>query len=107
MSCLYARMHSGMETETVALLPVLRRLEVLVGGQGAAQALSGTYSVYNYTRIVKHGCGKEPAPIVSAPDQITQIWFHIRPMTFPQCCGSGSKGSASFCRIRIQIQMRT
>ena len=30
-----------METETVALLPVLRRLEVLVGGSGAAQSLAG------------------------------------------------------------------
>ena len=35
------RQHHGMETETVALLPVLRRLEVQVGGQGAAQSLSG------------------------------------------------------------------
>ena len=35
------RQHYGMETETVALLPVLRRLEVQVGGQGAAQSLSG------------------------------------------------------------------
>ena len=35
------RQHHGMETETVALLPVLRRLEVQVGGKGAAQALSG------------------------------------------------------------------
>jgi len=30
-----------METETVALLPVLRRLEVIVGGSGAAQSLAG------------------------------------------------------------------
>ena len=30
-----------METETVALLPVLRRLEVQVGGQGAAQSPAG------------------------------------------------------------------
>jgi len=30
-----------MEIETVSLLPVLRRLEVQVGGQGAAQALPG------------------------------------------------------------------
>ena len=35
------RQHQGMETETVALLPVLRRLEVMVGGEGAANSLSG------------------------------------------------------------------
>jgi len=34
-------MHPGMETETVALLPVLRRLEVQVGGEGAANSLAG------------------------------------------------------------------
>ena len=35
------RQHYGMEIETVALLPVLRRLEIHVGGQGASQSLSG------------------------------------------------------------------
>ena len=35
------RQHHGMEIETVALLPVLRRLEIHVGGQGASQSLSG------------------------------------------------------------------
>jgi len=35
------RQHHGMETEDVALLPVLRRLEVMVGGEGAANSLSG------------------------------------------------------------------
>ena len=35
------RQHYGMEIETVALLPVLRRLEIQVGGQGAAQSLPG------------------------------------------------------------------
>jgi len=35
------RQHSGMEVETVALLPVLRRLEVQVGGAGAEHSLAG------------------------------------------------------------------
>ena len=35
------RHHQGMDTETVALLPVLRRLEVIIRGQGAGNSLSG------------------------------------------------------------------
>ena len=34
---------SGMDTQTVALLPVLRRLEVLVGGEGASNSLAGCF----------------------------------------------------------------
>ena len=42
LTCLPDDRHrKGMEIETVSLLPVLRRLEVQVGGQGAAQALPG------------------------------------------------------------------
>ena len=35
------RHHQGMDTDTVALLPVLRRLVVIIGGQGAGNSLSG------------------------------------------------------------------
>jgi len=35
------QLRPGMETETAAILPVLRRLEVIVGGEGAGQALVG------------------------------------------------------------------
>ena len=35
------QMRAGMETETVALLPVLRRIEILAGSDGPVNALSG------------------------------------------------------------------
>ena len=37
------QMRVGMEIETVALLPVLRRIEVLVGNEESTNCLSGFY----------------------------------------------------------------
>ena len=47
-----------METETVALLPVLRRLEVLVGGAGAAHSLTGL------RLLLEHLSHQQPQPSV-------------------------------------------
>jgi Trpc4-associated protein len=48
----------GLETETVALLPVLRRLEVLVGGSGAGQALTGLRLLLEHLSHTQHGGGQ-------------------------------------------------
>lgn len=45
------RMQSGMDTQTVSLLPVLRRLEVLVGGEGAASSLSGLRLLFEHLTV--------------------------------------------------------
>ncbi len=39
-------MQGGMQTETVALLPVLRRLEIQIGDQGPVNPLAGEYGDY-------------------------------------------------------------
>jgi hypothetical protein len=38
-----------MQTETVALLPVLRRLEIQIGDQGPVNPLAGEYGDYLLT----------------------------------------------------------
>jgi len=41
----------GMDIETVALLPVLRRLEVMVGGKGAASSVPGLRMLLEHLRL--------------------------------------------------------
>ena len=48
------QMRAGMETETVALLPVLRRIEILAGSNGPANALSGKIDVFLTIAIPEH-----------------------------------------------------
>ena len=60
------RQHAGMETETVALLPVLRRLEICVGGMGAAQALSGLRLLLEHLSLRS----VQPTPVMSVGEEI-------------------------------------
>ena len=54
------RQHVGMETETVAIIPVLRRLEIQVGGQAAAQSLAGLRLLLEHLSL-----RGQPAPVMA------------------------------------------
>ena len=49
------RQRETMEIETVALLPVLRRLEIQVGNRGLGQSLSGLRLLLEHLSLRGHG----------------------------------------------------
>ena len=63
------RQRENMEIETVALLPVLRRLEVQVGGRGPSQSLSGLRLLLEHLSLRAHG---QPSQMFGGVHQVQE-----------------------------------